>query len=254
MVRTRQPKINRAKTLVESELDLVRREEKAFEQFIDQLRDVQVTDQKPIESLDRGPTTLVMDNTKLSEDLQTIRRAYRETVMAVSHYESEYGDTLRANMTAEIGPTIAGQIADGRTLTSTLYEALLEASKQCRSDRKNFCRLLRDEWDSLHDIAAELNEVESCIVDLDERITGASHTGQLARIDDELVTLESHCTDLANRRQETIHSRTGKHIAGIDEISLVRYLYTDLETATPALSDIADCLNLIQHHRERCLR
>lgn len=254
MVRTRQTKINHAKTLVEAELKLVRREETAFKQFIDRLHEVQVTNKKPIKSHDRGPTRLIMNNTKASENLETIRQAYRKTVMGVPHYESEYGDTLEANLTAEVGPTIAGQIADGQTLTQALYEALLEASKQCRSDRQNFCRLLRDELDSLHDIAAELNEVESCIVSLDERITKASHTGQLTRIDHELATLESQCTDLANRRQETIHGRRRKHIAGIDEVSLVGYLYADLETTTPALSDIASFLNVIQHHRERCLR
>lgn len=254
MARTRQPMISHARRLVEAELNLIRREQKAFEQFIHRLHEVQVTDKKPIESDDRGLTTLVRNNTKVSEELETIRQAYRKTVMAVPHYESEYGDTLQANMTTEFGPTIAGHIADGQTLTQTLYEALLEATKQCRSDRQNFCRLLRDERDSLHHIAAELNEVESCIVNLDDQINRASHTGQLTRIDHELATLESQCTHLANRRQETIHGRTGKHIAGIDEVSLVGYLYTELETAAPALSDITSCLNLIQRHRMRCLR
>jgi hypothetical protein len=254
MVQTKQPNIARAKTRVEAELRFVRREKRAFEQFIDQVRDVQIGGQKPSEADTRGPTTLVVGNTKPSEDLQTIRQAYRETVMAVSHYEREYSDTLQANMAMEVGPTIAGQITDGQILTSTVHEALLEASKQCRDDRQNFCRLLRDERDSLHDIATELNEIESSIVTLGERITGASHTGRLARIDGELATLESQCTDLANRRQETIHGRSGTQLAGIDEISLAGYLYTDLETTTPALSDIAGCLNLIQHHRIRCLR
>lgn len=254
MAPTRQSKISHAKTLVETELKLVKEEKRAFTRFIDRLRDVQVTDGKPIESENRGPATLVMDSRKTSEDIIKIRQDYRETVMTVSHYEDEYGDTLQANMTADLGPTIARQIADGETLTQTLYEALLEASKQCKSARQGFCRVLRDEQKSLHHIAAELNEVESSIDDLDKQITRASHTGQLARIDHELATLESRCRDLANRRQETIHSRTGKHLAGIDEVSLVGYLYTDLETRTPALSDIASYLNLIQRHRERCLR
>jgi len=253
MVRTRQLRSNRAKTLVEAELNCVKREEDAFQQFIDRLHDIKVTDQESVQSGNRGPTTLVIDG-KPSEDVQTVRRAYRETVMSVSHYECEYGETLQTNMAAEIGPTIAGQIANGQTLTPTLCEALLKASKKCRSDRQNFHQLLRDERDSLHDIAAELNEIKSCIVDLNNRITECSHTRQLAHIDHELATLESRCTDLANVRQETIHDRTRKQLAGIDGISLAEYLYTDLETTTPVLSDVAHYLDLIQHLRMRCLR
>lgn len=254
MVRTRQPTIDRAMTIVGEEIEIVRREQRAFDRFLDRLSDVQVTDRNPVESADNGPTMLVTGTSEPSECLQTIQQAYRETVMAVPHYEREYGDTLEENVAAEFGETLAAHVANGQTIPPPLYDALVEASEQTRNDRRDFLRMLRRERDSLQETGTELNQIESRAVELDGHIAAASHSDTLASIDDELATLENRCTDLATRRQETVHGRSVKAFSGVDEVSLVQYLYANMETVTPALSDVADCLDVIYHQRERCLR
>ncbi|MFB6232731.1 MAG: hypothetical protein ABEH61_00580 [Haloarculaceae archaeon] len=254
MVRTRQPTIDTALRLIEEELELVTVEREAFDRFVSRLRDRGVSGQEPTAAAGGAQTMLLTGATGPSENLRAVRQAYRDTVMDVPHYEREYGDTLVANMAAEVGPTLAGQLADGQRLTPPVYDALLEASERCRDDREDFCRLLRAERDSLQRIATELNDVESRVVELGERIDGAPNSGVLARVDDELTALETRCTDLAARRQETIHGRSGSKASGVDDVSLVQYLYADLETVTPALSDIATRLESIRHQRSLCLR
>lgn len=253
MVRTRQPTIERARTAVEGEIELVSTEREAFEGFLDRLRDVATTGTETV-SRSGGPTTLVATRSAPSEGLEAVRTAYRETVMAVPHYDEEYGDTLAESMAAEFGTVLAGHVADGEVLTPVLSDALVEASERARNNRTDFLRHLRQERESLRDIETDLNGIEARVDELEPQISSASTSAQLADIDDTLDELERRCTDLANRRQRTIHDRSTREISGVDDRSLLRYLYADMETITPALVDIAACLDAIRYQRERCLR
>lgn len=256
MVQTRQPTIDCATALVDEELELVEREQEAFERFLACVRETGTTRSRTAGGeRNGGPAVLVGAEGRPSERLRTVRTAYRETVMAVSHYEQEYGDTLRESVATELGETLAGHVADGRVLTPVLSDALVEASERARDDRADFLRALRRERESLAGIAAELNDVERRAVELGERAGAASTSAQLADTHESLADLERRCADLADRRQSTIHGRTVDRLSGVDGTSLVQYLYGDrMETVTPALSDIASCLDVVRHQQTRCLR
>lgn len=266
MVRTTQPTIERARDRVESEAELVDRERAAFRRFVARLHEMggerltpgemggkRPTAGKPTAA--GGPAVATVRESSPSEGLRAVRTAYRETVMGVPHYESEYGDTLAESVAAELGETLAGHVAGGQVLTPRLYEALRAASERARDDRSDFLRHLEQERESLCEVAAELNEVESRLVELETRIDEAPTSTHLGDIGDTLATLETRCTELANRRQTTIHGRSVREISGIEGASLLQYLYGDrLATVTPALSDLTDCLDTIRHQRTRCLR
>jgi ABC-type transporter Mla subunit MlaD len=255
MIQTRQPTIDRALIRVEEEIDIVEAERDAFARFLARLEDASAT------AFDAtGPTTgggstaLTTGEARQSAELRQIRQAYRETVMALPHYEREYGDTLRESLAEELGETLAGHLVDGQVLAPPVREALVAAVERARNDRGNFRRLLRRERESLETVASELNDIEARLVELDARISTASESKHLATVDSTLAEMEQKCTDLATARQETIHGRTARQVSGIDGCSLVGYLYGGLETATPALSDIASCLDSIRHQRRRCLQ
>jgi hypothetical protein len=253
MVRTRQPTIGQATDRVTGELDIVRTERDAFEAFLGRVREIQPNARRTPRT-DGGLGTRRTAGSSPSMELRAVRRAYRETVMGVSHYEREYGDTLREGMAAELGPTLTGRIVDGERLTGTVCDVLMEATKQCIAEREEFRRVLRQERASLCTVAEELNDIETRLVELGDRIDATTTSRRLARIDETLRTIEQRCGDLATRRQERIHSRGTIPVPGVDSVSLPRYLYAEMDTITPALADIATQLDTIQYERTRCLR
>jgi len=250
----RQQMIDRALSRIENELELAKTEREAFIQFLDWIEDIDPEGREKIDSIGNDRLISSPLTETHSNGLSEIQTAYRETVMAVPHYEREYGDTLVESLATEFGKTVAGQLVGGESLTPALYDALLAASHKARDDRDNFACLLRREHHSMQTIATELADVESRVDTLSRQISTASDSEQLACIDDSLANLERQCTDLANCRQELIHGRSVAAFSGVDEQSLVQYLYADLETATPALSDITSCIDMIRCQRIRCLR
>lgn len=256
MVQTRQPNIERAKSIVEREIELVTTEREAFDRFRSRLRDI--TPSTPeVAGRSTGPasaTALVASRSGPTPGMTAIRTAYRETVMDVPHYDSEYGETLRDSLRAEFGTQLASHVVDGQALVPAIHEALLEASAAARDDREDYCYLLERERDSLRSIESDLDDIEPRTIDLHERITAADESSQLASIDATLQTLETACTELANERQQVIHNRKTQMLSGIEESSLVRYLYGSCESIFPALTDISACLDSVRHERTRCLR
>jgi hypothetical protein len=255
MTRATQPTIDRARALVEREIRLVDRERAAFVRFLARLDEMDTPRSESSVAASGGPVALAAPETTPSAQLRAVRTAYRETVMAVSHYEQEYGDTLRESVAAEFGSPLAGHLAERESLTPAVYSGLLEAGERARADRTEFLRRLRRELQSLERAAAELNEIEVEVVELSERVDAASTSARLADIDSSLATLEQRCTDCANSRQATIHGRSSGAIAGVDGTSLLQYLYADeTRTVTPVLSDVGSRLDAIRHQRARCLR
>jgi ABC-type transporter Mla subunit MlaD len=251
MVQTRHPTIDRALTSVKGEIAIVESEREAFGRFLSRLRDASATG---FDATSGGPAVLTTGKASGSAELRQIRRAYRETVMAVPHYDREYGDTLRESMTGELSETLAGHVVDGEVLAPPVREALVAAVERSRSDRSGFLRLLNQERESLETVASKLNDIEARLVELEAQISATAESKRLAAVDSTLAELDQQCTDLATARQETIHGRTTRRVSGVDGCSLVRYLYEDMETTTPALSDIVSCLDSIRHQRQRCLR
>jgi polyhydroxyalkanoate synthesis regulator phasin len=189
-----------------------------------------------------------------SIQLQTVREAYTETVMSVPHYEREYGESLQANMAAELGTEVARQVVDGQQLTPMLYETLVAAGERGVTERKEFVELLREEQRSLTTVQSKLDEVESQAAEIRGAIEDGTREASLSDCDDELTVLETTCSDLAEDRQQLLHRRSAARLSGIDGESLVRFLYIDCEATCPALADIADCIETIRAHRKRCLR
>lgn len=252
-IKTRQPTIDDALAHIDDEIDIICAERDAFEAFLARLNRIQVDGQDTTQ-MDGAPTALTALDASTWTNLQSIQRAYRETVMAVPHYEREYGDTLRENLTVELGETVATYVMDGQILSPMCRDTLRQATVQCVDERGDFLRLLRKERESLDSIADELNDIEGRAIELNNRIDAGTTSAQLASIDEKLQYTKQRCGDLATRRQEQIHNRRNIQFSGIDSISLSQYLYTDMETVTPALTDIAACLDTIRYARIRCLQ
>jgi len=185
--------------------------------------------------------------------LRTVRTAYRETVMAVPHFEAEYDDTLSENLAAEFGADVATQVVDGTRLTPPLYRALAAAADRAVDERRRFRRALERERDSLVTVRDELAACERRLDDLVTDLDGAD-SARLSRLDERLADAESTCADLADERQQLVHGRPAVPLSGVDGVSLVSFLYSDRERRCPALAAVADCLERVRDLRTRCLR
>lgn len=247
-----------ALTIVDRERRFVRDERAAFDRFRTRLSDIEPT---AVEATDASAgvgaaaATVVSARSDPSpgRPLRAVQEAYRETVMAVPHYETEYGDTLRANLTTEFSTEVASQVTDGTRLTPPLHRALVVGSESASEDRAQFQRSLERERDSLREVQPELVEVRRRVAGIEQSINRAP-TETLSRLDGRLAALEATCGDLANERQRLVHGRSGVSLSGVTGTSLMSFLYGDCKRRCPALSAIAGCLDRIRDARERCLR
>jgi hypothetical protein len=261
MTGTKQPHIERALDVVEAEAALLRRERDAFERFLRRVGDLQVNPpaaeavgQTVPEASGAVPAQSTLVTGDAPDGLDGVRTAYRETVMAVPHYDREYGESLAEHAAAELGEAVAAQLVSGAAPVPVVERAVLEAAGEARDSRKGLVGILERERDSLEGVKADLDELERSVYDLGRRISDATRSGELAAIDAELEAAEKRSTDLLDRRQELLHGRSTAAVSGLEADSLVRYLYGGLETHCPALADIAACLDSIRTHRTRCLR
>ncbi|WEL16198.1 Uncharacterized protein SVXHr_0013 [Halorhabdus sp. SVX81] len=248
-----QPKIDRAYDCIDEERALLEAERDAFQTLRRRVSTIQV-DQSGPTAVETGNTVAVTTPSfrPQSGGLRKIRDAYRETVMAVPHYDSEYGESLRENLEVECGASLARHLLDGDVLTPAMYNAFVDACTQAQDTRERTLTRIEHEQQSLERFETALTDIESTVIDVSEQLESASRSR--ARIDETLETAQTRCMDHASERQEQLHERAEKDIPGVERLSLVEYLYADLETTTPVLSDIAACLETIRHQRRRCLR
>ena len=252
MTATSQPHVERALEVVDAERTLLERERAAFERFLRRADRAQVAAASGPD-LGPGQSTLVTSDSP-PDGLRELRAAYRETVMAVSHYDREYGESLATHAAAELGESVAAGLLSGAPPASVVKAAVTDAARDARGSRADLLAVLDRERDSLLAVAADLGDLEQSAYELGQRVTAAGRSDELSAIDADLADLERECTDLLQRRQDLLHNRSTAAISGVEDDSLLQYLYGGLETRCPALTDITACLDSIRSHRTRCLR
>jgi hypothetical protein len=258
---TRQPHVERALDIVEAEIALLQRERNAFERFLRRVEQVQVgtaaagsVGRTAPEESGTAPARATLVTGDTPDGLREVRTAYRETVMAVSHYDREYGESLAEHAAAELGETVAAQLVSGAAPAPVVKRAVVGAAGEARDSRKELAAVLDRERESLQGVETDLDEIERTVYELGRQASNAARSSELAAIDADLEAAEKRCTDLLNRRQKLVHGRSTAAVSGVEGDSLARYLYSGLETRCPALADIAACLDSIRTHRTRCLR
>ena len=256
MLDTNQPRIEAALEVVDSEIEFATDERRAFRRFRQRLSAID-----PATPATAGTTTgdgaalsLASGTPSPGEGIREVRRANRETVMDTPHFETEYGESLRANVAAELGSEVATQVADGSRLTPVLHEALDAGSKQAVVERTEFRRILERERDSLTAIRATLDDCDRRLLEIGETISEGPDSVTLGHLDERLVAIERECQDQAEDRQRRLRHRSVGSFTGVEGRSLVEFLYAECEATCPGLAAIADCLSTVQTLRQRCLR
>jgi hypothetical protein len=241
MITTTQPNVERARATVAEEVDIVAAERNAFQRLLARLSRLETTDGAVARTAGGAAGgSLLVRSTPAQDGTEAVRTAYRETVMAVPHYDREYGDSLPASLRTEFGDRLAEQVVDDGPLTPMLQQALLGAVREAVSDRSRFLDVLGTERRSLEESERELDAVESRTAELAEASTDSAD-----RVD-ELDRLESRCATVSRRRQELIHDRSSRDMSGVGGGSLLAYLYDGTDTRFPVLADASSCLRTIE--------
>jgi len=230
------PRIDAALATVEEELGILETERTALDRFRSRLQglDSVVTTRS---TGGAGPTSTA---TVSGADPADVRAAYRDTVLAMDHYDREYGEPLLVHVALEFGPQVVGILGGDVPLSSMQLDVVEGAIDQRIEERRAFTREIATERDSLESVSRRLGAIERAFYE-DQREPGPG--GEGATEDRGTPTsseLVADCEALAAERQDAIHSAPVSAHAGVDEESLVEYLYGDTDCRFPALAEIAD--------------
>lgn len=113
----------------------------AFERFAAEIRELDATDAG---ATVHGPFLHDPADTA-GDSTDVVRDLYRETVMSVDHYETEYDEPLETNLMAELGPDLATAVTTTETLDPPLQQALAQASDTAALKRADFESLIDSE-------------------------------------------------------------------------------------------------------------
>lgn len=158
-----------------------------------------------------------------------LRQAYRETVMAVDHYDAVYDEPLAVNVAAEFGADVATALRSDLPFTPAFERTLHDATTAARTEREQFGEMLQRERRSLADAHDALDGVVTVM-----RRCSDDHPDGPAR--PSLADLERRCERVADERQRAVQRQL--HFSR-DGDALYDYLYDDRSWTYPVLSAIA---------------
>jgi len=219
-------------------------EEEAFKTFSRHLASMEPDRPSSHENVVGGCAPLLRESSQ-SAKLVDVREAYRDTVMAVPHYEEEFDETLRENLGSEFPRDVASVLIDGDRLTPSLYDALHQTVNGDISERRALRKALDTERESLREVRDGIERIGDAVLSKCPPSWDGSMDVPLERA----VEWCSTCDDLAEARQNTWQSGA----LPISRQSMIEgfyeYLYADLTVVYPALNDVVTLHTYIE---ERC--
>ena len=219
-------------------------ERESFEAFRSALADVETVgraESAAAESATPAAVHAVGASEAGSDDgVRRMCEAYRRTVMAVPHYDEEYGEPLAENLAREFGADVAAAVAGASTVTDSLRDAVDDAAAASRTERDEFVDLLDREGTSLRTVECGLDETADRLDDVDPRECPPASDGfdELSGHYGVVEGLRERLDDLAADRQRTLASHRRTLSDGVP--SVTEFLYSDADETFPVLARVAE--------------
>ena len=199
----------------------------AFEEFFDRVSELP----KRAYRADGGRrTAMLRSQMPSSTPGEVVRIAYRETVLAVDHWEEAYGEeTALESMANEFGVDVATGLTGGAATWSPLLRSQLRSnSEDAIESRRELRRMVRNEREQIGELYAVLVEIGDELVGVERPDSPFDH-----RVE-RLATIRGRLERLADERQTQLNRReTPKR-------GLFRSLvYSNVDTDHPGLTAIA---------------
>lgn len=218
--------LSTAEARTEEEREEVDAERDAYEQFAARVAEIPTDSSKPA-----APVVKNVLRERSPRHSEALREAYRETVMAVPHYDGVYDETLEEHVLTEFGPELTElfQPLAGISFTEHHRDTLVAAAEQRARDRAEFCDALDSEAESLGSLRRDL---ETLLDEFDTSIVPAWYREQF---DDKLG-------DVLHARQAILNTRS---LSCLDGHNLCEYLYDETSWTYPVLTAVARLLDSI---------
>jgi len=219
----------------------------AFGRFLARIEDVAVRGPPPSED-GRAP------GAGRPPGLVAVRRAYEATVMAVPHYETEYGDGYRESLAEEFGRAMAVVLATGFRFDAGTKRELIRRTRESRENRRRFGRTLRTEAESVASVGADLRTLAAEVAAADGPAAEDPGYGTLEAHWARLDALADRCEELGRRRQEDVDRQRREFRLPRGAPDIPHYLYQGFDDRYPLLALIAELAERIGVGRRRLER
>nr|WP_248517943.1 hypothetical protein [Salinarchaeum laminariae] len=241
--------VRRAPAEVNAERDRLLEEYEAFTEFADRVEDLSISTRS---DGGRSREAFLLASKQPAGQLQSVRDAYRDTVMAVDHFDTDYDESLEAHLTAELSPEIASSVIDGTHLTATLRRSIVAGARNAVRDRHVVIERLADERTDLQAAADQL----AAIAKRFERTDGDELTERtFPDIQTRWQRLHEHqeeCEALLARRQQQVSELSSVGISnGRSPVAVSTYLFDDLDVDFPVLDAGTKLLEQIDAEQRR---
>ena len=175
----------------------------------------------------------------------TLREAYRETVMAVDHYDRDYAESFPEHFAGEFGDGVAGAVLVNDGLSPQVKRAVLAGVEESRTQRSQYLETLDRERRRLERAGDALDRVASRTDELDGDRLRLRPFEELQERYEALDAERRTLADTLDERQEQLHDGVTFGWQRKEAESVYRYLYRDIDATYPVLADGARVLDRI---------
>lgn len=232
-----------ARTVCEEERRRVLTEASAFDRFRERVGALEPRRPRQDRSVGLTPQPTLMTDGR-GDGLAAVRRSYRETVMAVDHYEEDYGESLARHATEELGPDAGPAVANAGEFSPGLQRVVVGAAASASAEREAFAERLDEELTSLASVRDGLCDLVSESREVASRLDGGF--GDLEARWRRLSFLERSVTDIVRARADELGDRPKPNLS--------EYLYEEMTVPAPVLADAAAAAGVIRDRRRRVER
>lgn len=198
----------------------------------------------PTPSVEAGGAGVVGANSQ-SGGMATLRKRYRETVMAVDHYERDYGEPFPEHLANEFGDGVAGAVVVNEGLSPQVKRAVLQSAEESRHQRSQYLDTLDRERQRLETAGDALEHAADRASELDGERLRLRSFGELQERYDCLADARDSLKSTLETRQQQLHEGVTFGWQRRDAESVYRYLYRNLDATYPVLADGARVLDRI---------
>jgi hypothetical protein len=254
--------IERARTRVQTELEIVEAKLEAAEDFLEAVEALS-TASAPSPTADTSPTGagLVRAASTAEDHCRTVRQVFTETIRPHSIDDLDGPEPLLETVRAELSEEVAVALAPttDTSFTPAVKRAVVAEASSLRGETGVMRRALERERAGLDTAGDTVDDVVGWVVDADETPLTALGFEALRERHETLARHRDRCERLAERRQAFLAGTTNDGVdVGLRHRRLVRYLYDDFPMDYPVLVTVArlddacaQCQRAVRRHLVR---
>ena len=217
-------------------------ERDALKQFADRLQEIPAVQLQAPTVQGAGVSVASAASQQSTNGMAAIEDAYRETVMAVPHYEEDYAEPFAEHFAGEFGDEVAGAVLTNDRLTPQVKAVLLSEVRERRRQRSEYIEALTREEGHLREADSLLVEINEQTNDVDGKRLRRLTFEQLS---DRIETLDGQRDRLADAledRQDRLRKGVTFGWERRDSESVYQFLYRDVDATYPVLADGSELL------------